>query len=75
MEVSDNKERNVPTVSEMLEEVLDVSAGLGVMLLPALVLAMPVILLVVVPAIVLLAPVALGAAALAVPYLLVRRRT
>ncbi len=65
----------MPSVSEMLEEMLDVSAGVGVMLLPLLVLAMPGILLVVVPAIVLLAllaPVALVLAVLAAPYLLVR---
>jgi hypothetical protein len=65
----------VPTVSEMLEEILDVTTGVGVMLLPMLILVMPALLLVVVPAIVLLAPLALGAAVLAVPYLLLRGRS
>lgn len=68
----------MPTVSEMFEEVLDVSAGLGVMLLPVLVLAMPGVLLLVVPMIVLLAPLALVGAVLAVPFLpflLLRRRS
>jgi hypothetical protein len=64
----------VPTISEMLEEVLDVSTGVGVMLLPMLLLVMPAILLVAVPAIVLLAPLALAGAVLAVPYLLLRAR-
>ena len=62
-----------PTFGEMLEELMDLSAGLGVALLPALLLAIPgIILFVVLPALVLL-PLALIAAALAAPpYLLAR---
>jgi membrane protein implicated in regulation of membrane protease activity len=57
----------------MLEELMDLSAGLGVALLPALLLAVPgIILFVVLPALLLL-PLALLAAALAAPpYLLAR---
>jgi hypothetical protein len=62
------------SVTEMLEEVLDVSTGLGVMLLPMLTLAVPGILLVVVPALVLMLPLALVAAVLALPFLLFRKR-
>ena len=66
-----------PTFREMLEEVMDLAVGLGVGLLPLLLLAVPgIILFVVLPAIVLLLPVAALAAAGAViagpPYLLAR---
>jgi hypothetical protein len=66
-----------PTVGEMLEELIDLSVGLGVALMPLLVLAVPgIILFVVLPAILLLAlaaPVAvIGAAIAAPPYLLAR---
>jgi hypothetical protein len=61
----------------MLEEVIDLSTGFGVAFLPALLLAIPCIILVVVPtAILLLAlalPLALIGAVLAAPILLVRR--
>jgi len=65
------------TLGEMLEEVMNLGVGLGVGLLPLLLLAVPgIILFVVLPAIVLLAPVVLLAAAGALiagpPYLLVR---
>jgi Flp pilus assembly protein TadB len=62
-----------PTFGEMLEELMDLSAGLGVALLPVLLLSVPgIILFVVLPALLLL-PLALIAAALAVPpYLLAR---
>jgi Flp pilus assembly protein TadB len=66
-----------PTFGEMLEEVLDLSAGLGVALLPFLVLAVPaIVLFVLLPAILLLAlavPLAAIGAVLGVPpYLLAR---
>jgi hypothetical protein len=72
--------------AEMLEELIDLSAGLGVALLPVLLLAVPgIILFVVLPAILLLAlaaPLAaIGAVIAAPPYLLAhwlrrrRRRT
>jgi Flp pilus assembly protein TadB len=66
-----------PTFREMLEEVADLSAGLGVMLMPALILAMPgIILFVVLPGILLLAVavplVVVAAAIIGPPYLLVR---
>ena len=70
------------TFGEMLEELIDLSVGLGVALLPLLLLAVPgIILFVVLPAILLLAlaaPLAaIGAVIAAPPYLvarLVRRR-
>jgi len=63
----------------MLEEVIDLSTGLGVALLPMLLLAMPgIILFVVLPAILLLALVAplaaIGAVIALPPYLLARHR-
>jgi Flp pilus assembly protein TadB len=66
-----------PTTMQMLEELLDLTAGLGVMLMPALILAVPgIILFVVLPGLLILAvalPVALvGAAILGPPYLVVR---
>jgi hypothetical protein len=65
------------TLGEMLEEVMDLSAGLGVALMPVLLLAVPgIILFVVLPAIVLLAlaaPLAvIGAVIAGPPYLLGR---
>jgi hypothetical protein len=67
------------TFGEMLEEVIDLSVGLGVALLPLLVLAVPtLVLFVLLPAILLLAlaaPLAMIGALIAVPpYLLMRRR-
>jgi hypothetical protein len=61
----------------MLEELIDLSAGLGVALLPVLLLAVPgIILFVVLPGILLLAVVAplaaIGAILAAPPYLLAR---
>jgi hypothetical protein len=65
------------TFGEMLEELIDLSAGLGVVLLPLLLLAVPgIILFVVLPAILLLAlaaPVAVIGAVIAVPPYLVAR--
>ena len=62
----------------MLEEVIDLSTGLGVALLPLLVLAVPsVVLFVLLPALLLLAlaaPFALIGALVAAPYVLARRR-
>jgi hypothetical protein len=68
-----------PTFGEMLEELIDLSTGLGVALMPLLVLAVPgIILFVVLPAILLLAlaaPLAvIGALIVAPPYLLARWR-
>ena len=61
----------------MLEELIDLTAGFGVALLPALLLAVPgIILFVVLPAILLLAlaaPLALIGAVIAVPPYLVAR--
>ena len=62
----------------MLEELIDLTAGLGVALMPLLLLAMPgIILFVVLPAILLLAvavPLAvIGAVIVGPPYLLTRR--
>jgi Flp pilus assembly protein TadB len=66
-----------PTFGEMLGEVIDLSAGLGVALLPLLVLSVPaIVLFVVLPAILLLAlaaPLALIGAVIAVPPYLVAR--
>jgi hypothetical protein len=66
-----------PTFGEMIEELIDLSVGVGVMLLPMLLLAVPaIVLFVALPAIVLLvlaAPLAvIGAAIVAPPYLLAR---
>jgi hypothetical protein len=66
-----------PTLGEMLEELIDLSVGFGVALLPVLLLAVPgIILFVVLPAILLLAlaaPLAVIGAVIAVPpYLLAR---
>ena len=68
---------DVPTPGQIIGEVLDLSAGLTVMLLPLVTIALPgVILLLVVPvALLALAgaiPVALVGALLAPPYLMVR---
>jgi hypothetical protein len=65
------------TFGEMLEELIDLSAGIGVALLPLLLLAVPgIILFVVLPAILLLAlaaPLAaIGAVIAAPPYLVSR---
>jgi Flp pilus assembly protein TadB len=65
------------TVGEMLEELIDLSAGIGVALMPLLLLAVPgIILFVVLPAILLLAVAAplavIGAVIAAPPYLVAR---
>jgi len=66
-----------PTFGEMLEELVTLGTGFGVMLLPALVLVVPsIVLFVALPAILLLAlavPVALVVAVIAVPVVLTRR--
>jgi Flp pilus assembly protein TadB len=73
--------RGVPTdrrtLVEILEEVVDLSAGLGIVLLPLLIMAVPgVVLFFVLPGLLLLAvaaaPVAIAAAIIAPPYLLIR---
>jgi hypothetical protein len=61
----------------MLEELMDLSAGFGVAFLPALLLAVPGIILIVVPTIILLLALALplaviGAVIAVPPYLLAR---
>src|SRR6476469_510359 len=65
------------TFGEMLEEVIDLSTGVGVALMPALLLAMPgIVLCVVLPAILLLAlaaPLVVIGAVIAGPFLLARR--
>jgi hypothetical protein len=66
------------TIGEMVSEVVDLGAGLGILLLPLLVTALPgVVLLFILPAVLLGAVAAvLGAVAAVVlgpPYLLVRR--
>jgi len=65
------------TVGEMLEEVIDLSTGFGVAMMPVLLLAMPgIVICVVLPAILLLAlaaPLAVIGAVIAGPFLLVRR--
>jgi hypothetical protein len=65
------------TFGEMLEELIDLSVGLGVMLLPLLLLAVPsIVLFVLLPAIVLLAlalPLVVIGAVIAVPTYLVAR--
>ena len=66
-----------PTFGEMLEEVINLSVGLGVALLPLLVLSVPaIVLFVVLPALLLFAlavPLALIGAVIAVPPYLVAR--
>jgi Flp pilus assembly protein TadB len=67
------------TFGEMLEELIDLSAGIGVALMPLLLLAVPgIILFVVLPAMLLLAVAAplaaIGAVIAAPPYLWLRRR-
>jgi hypothetical protein len=74
---NDDRSDDRPTLAEMLGQVVDLSAGLGILLLPLLATALPgVILLLVLPAILLAGavavPLAIAAALLAPPYLLVR---
>ena len=68
---------SAPTFGEMLEDTINLSVGLGIALLPMLLLAVPgIILFVVLPAILLLAlalPLAVVGAVISVPpYLLAR---
>ena len=65
------------TFGEMLEELIDLSTGFGVAMLPVLLLAVPVIVLVVVPPAILLLALALplaviGAVLAGPPYLVAR---
>jgi Flp pilus assembly protein TadB len=67
----------VPTPGEILSEVVDQTAGLTVMLLPLMTIALPgVILLLIAPMVLVLAaaaiPAALAGALLAPPWLLIR---
>jgi hypothetical protein len=62
-----------PTFGEMLWDLMDLSAGFGVALLPALLLAIPgIILFVVLPALLLLPFAVVGALLAGPPYLLAR---
>jgi Flp pilus assembly protein TadB len=62
-----------PTFGEMLEELMDLTAGLGVALLPVLLLSVPgIILFVVLPALLLLPFALIGALIGLPPYLLAR---
>jgi Flp pilus assembly protein TadB len=68
---------DAPTPRQIIGEVVDLSAGLTVMLLPLVTIALPgVILLLVVPAVLLLVaaavPVAIAGALVTPPYLIVR---
>jgi hypothetical protein len=61
------------TPGEMLEQILDVGTGVGILLLPLWLVFVPgIVLLLVLPIVLLLAPVALAGALLAPPLLLVR---
>jgi hypothetical protein len=60
-----------PTTGEMFEEVIGIVTGLGVMLLPLLVLAVPALVLLL-PLVLLALPLVIGGALLVPPYLLVR---
>ena len=70
-------DRDEPTLGQMLEQILDLNAGLAVVLLPLYATALPgILLLFVLPAVLLLAaaavPAVIVAALVAPPYLLVR---
>lgn len=60
-----------PTLGEMIEEVVGIATGLGVMLLPLLVLAVPALVLLL-PLALLALPLMIGGALLVPPYLLLR---
>jgi len=60
-----------PTTGEILEEVVGIATGLGVMLLPLLVPAVAALVLLL-PLALLALPLVIGAALLMPPYLLVR---
>jgi Flp pilus assembly protein TadB len=69
--------RDAPTPGAIIGEVLDLTAGLSIMLLPLLTIDLPgVILLLIVPAALLIAaaaiPVVIAAALLGPPYLVIR---
>jgi Flp pilus assembly protein TadB len=73
----DDRSDDRPTLGELLGQVVDLSAGLGILLLPLLATALPgVILMLVLPAVLLVGavavPVAIAVALLAPPYLLAR---
>jgi hypothetical protein len=71
-----NKATDHPTFGEMLMDVLDLGAGLAIVLLPLWLIAVPGFMLVIVPAVLLLLvaalPIAIAGAILTPPYLLVR---
>jgi Flp pilus assembly protein TadB len=74
---NDDRSDDRPTLAELLGQVVELSAGLGILLLPLLATALPgVILMLVLPAVLLIgaaaAPVAIAVALLAPPYLLAR---
>ena len=62
-----------PTTTQIVEEILDLSVGFGVALMPALILAVPgIILFVVLPGLLLLPFAIVGALIIGPPYLLLR---
>jgi hypothetical protein len=64
---------NRPTLTDLLGEVVNLTVGLGLLLLPLLVISLPgVILLLILPLALLAVPVALLGALAVPPYLLVR---
>jgi Flp pilus assembly protein TadB len=75
--VREQPDNQGPSVMEVLGELVNLSAGVGIILLPLFTIAIPgVLLMLVLPALLLAmvaaAPVAIAGALLAPPYLLVR---
>jgi hypothetical protein len=64
-------EKTEPSVGEMIEEVLNLVTGLGVMLLPVLILAVPALVLLA-PLLLLALPLVLAGAVFAPVYLVIR---
>jgi hypothetical protein len=62
-----------PTLGELLWEVIDLTGGLTIILLPLFLLGLPgFVLFILAPAALVLAPLALAGAVVAPPYLLIR---
>jgi len=70
--MGDNHSSDGPTAGEMLEEVLDLVTGLGILLLPLTIMAIPCLILLL-PLAVPLLPLALLAPPFAIARTLVRR--
>jgi hypothetical protein len=64
-------QKQTPTGAEMLEELLDLITGLGILLLPLIILAIPGLVLLL-PLAVAAIPLAIIAAIMTPPYLIVR---